>query len=119
MAKAPRKKTAKAPATVEVQDDQKAIQSSENYSRIVKHLHKRTDQPPVENPVPATATAIIVTPVALAPSAPASPAEPARPSHEAVAKLAYSYWVARGYAPGDPAADWLRAEQELLRRGRS
>jgi hypothetical protein len=32
---------------------------------------------------------------------------------EAVAALAYSYWVARGYEPGSPEEDWLRAEQEL------
>jgi hypothetical protein len=32
--------------------------------------------------------------------------------HE-IAKLAYSYWVARGFAPGSPEQDWLRAEREL------
>jgi hypothetical protein len=34
-------------------------------------------------------------------------------SREAIAERAYSYWVARGYAPGSPEQDWLRAEQEL------
>ena|SRR4051812_14934024 len=35
-------------------------------------------------------------------------------SHQdAVARLAYSYWEARGYQGGSPEADWLRAEQEL------
>ena len=34
-------------------------------------------------------------------------------SQEEVARLAYSYWVQRGYAPGSPEEDWLRAEQEL------
>jgi Protein of unknown function (DUF2934) len=33
---------------------------------------------------------------------------------EAVARLAYSYWEARGYAHGSPEEDWLRAEQELM-----
>ena len=35
------------------------------------------------------------------------------PSREAVAALAYSYWVERGYQGGSPEQDWLRAEQEL------
>ena len=30
-----------------------------------------------------------------------------------IAKLAYSYWEARGYQGGSPEEDWLRAEQEL------
>ena len=32
---------------------------------------------------------------------------------EAVARLAYAYWEARGFQGGSPEADWLRAEQEL------
>jgi len=32
---------------------------------------------------------------------------------DAVARLAYSYWAARGYQGGSPEADWLRAEQEI------
>ena len=35
-------------------------------------------------------------------------------SQEAVAHLAYSYWVERGYQGGSPEEDWLRAEQALL-----
>jgi len=35
------------------------------------------------------------------------------PSHEDIAALAYSYWVARGFQDGSPEEDWLRAEQEL------
>ena len=35
-------------------------------------------------------------------------------SHEEIAQLAYSYWEARGFAPGSPEEDWLRAERELL-----
>ena len=38
------------------------------------------------------------------------------PMHEAIAKLAYSYWEARGGQGGSPWEDWFRAEQELLRR---
>lgn len=35
------------------------------------------------------------------------------PSQEAIAKLAYSYWEARGFQGGSPEEDWLRAELEL------
>jgi hypothetical protein len=37
-------------------------------------------------------------------------------TQEAIAKLAYSYWEARGGKGGSPWEDWFRAEQELLRR---
>jgi len=40
-------------------------------------------------------------------------AMPAGPFQDAVARLAYSYWEARGSQSGSPEADWLRAEQEL------
>ena len=33
---------------------------------------------------------------------------------DAIAKLAYSYWEARGFQGGSQEEDWLRAEQELL-----
>ena len=38
---------------------------------------------------------------------------PMEPSNEEIAKLAYSYYVARGYQPGNPAEDWFRAVIEL------
>jgi hypothetical protein len=34
--------------------------------------------------------------------------------HEAISKIAYGYWVARGYRPGNPHEDWIRAEREFL-----
>ena len=37
-------------------------------------------------------------------------------THEEIAKLAFSYWIARGYAHGSAEQDWLRAEQELSGR---
>jgi DUF2934 family protein len=44
-------------------------------------------------------------------------AEPAHSSdledQEEVARLAYSYWLARGCPEGSPEEDWLRAEQEV------
>ena len=35
------------------------------------------------------------------------------PSQDEIARLAYSYWEARGYAGGSPQEDWLRAQREL------
>ena len=49
----------------------------------------------------------VVTPVAAA---------PALPTHEEIARLAYLYAEARGFAGGSPEDDWFRAERELLAR---
>jgi hypothetical protein len=32
---------------------------------------------------------------------------------EQIARLAYTYWEARGYRDGSPEQDWLRAEEEV------
>jgi len=32
---------------------------------------------------------------------------------DAIARLAYSYWEARGFAGGSAEEDWLRAEEEI------
>ncbi|QYU66360.1 DUF2934 domain-containing protein [Leptolyngbya sp. 15MV] len=40
--------------------------------------------------------------------------DPARAlSHEQIRLRAYEIYLARGATPGDPVADWLRAEHEL------
>lgn len=41
------------------------------------------------------------------------------PSQDEIAKLAYSYWEARGCQGGCPEEDWLRAEGELRNRSAS
>jgi hypothetical protein len=41
---------------------------------------------------------------------------PARPTHAEIARLAYSYWEARGCKDGNAVEDWLRAERELSNR---
>lgn len=33
--------------------------------------------------------------------------------HEEIARLAYSYWEARGCPHGSPGEDWFRAEKDL------
>jgi hypothetical protein len=35
------------------------------------------------------------------------------PTHQEIARLAYSYWEARGFRGGSPWEDWFRAEREL------
>jgi hypothetical protein len=35
------------------------------------------------------------------------------PQHDEIARLAYSYWEARGCQGGSHLDDWFRAEQEL------
>jgi hypothetical protein len=38
------------------------------------------------------------------------------PESEEIARLAYSYWEARGGQGGSPQEDWARAEQEFRKR---
>jgi len=52
-------------------------------------------------------------PPAEKPLEPAVTAAVCEPSADEIARLAYSYWEARGYAGGSPEEDWLRAQREL------
>jgi len=62
---------------------------------------------PVENP--AVETPVVPSePVAEILAAPS-----VAHSSDTVARLAYSFWEARGYQGGSPEEDWLRAEREL------
>ena len=67
--------------------------------RVSSAKHSKTIAP--ETAVPET----IVIPVASAPSE-VNP-------REAISKLAYGYWVSRGFQGGNPHEDWLRAEREF------
>ena len=49
-------------------------------------------------------------------SAPACELVVAPPEHKRIARLAYSYWEARGWPLDSPDEDWFRAEEELRRR---
>ena len=44
------------------------------------------------------------------------PKPPRIPTHQEIARLAYSYWEARGRQHGGPEEDWYRAERELAAR---
>jgi hypothetical protein len=46
----------------------------------------------------------------------ASPSRSAMPPREEIEKLARAYWEQRGYQDGFAEQDWLRAEQELLKK---
>jgi hypothetical protein len=45
-------------------------------------------------------------------AAPPAPLE--QPGFDQIRERAYQLFVERGGAPGDPVADWLRAESELI-----
>jgi hypothetical protein len=60
----------------------------------------RVDEPVAKRPRPSDV---------LAPTT----ASGSAPEHEQIARLAFSYWQARGCPEGSPEEDWLRAEAEL------
>ena len=55
--------------------------------------------------------AVLETPVVETPTAPIS-------EQDQIAKLAFSYWEARGCQGGSPEEDWARAEQEVRSRSK-
>jgi hypothetical protein len=60
------------------------------------------------DPVMETAGVVGAGPVTATPDSP--------PKQEQIARLAYSYWQARGCPEGSPDEDWLRAEADLGRQ---
>jgi len=71
---------------------------------------KRTTRPTVE--IPGT-NEVTPAPIETEPVVAEVPVAVAKPADQEIAKLAYSFWVARGYQGGSPEEDWLRAEQQL------
>jgi hypothetical protein len=43
----------------------------------------------------------------------APPAAPRTITQDQIARRAYDIYASRGYAPGDPTADWYEAERQL------
>ena len=70
--------------------------------------------PPRRKPASAKRVKHTTSPVEK-PLEPAATAAVRGPSQDEIARLAYSYWAARGYAGGSSEEDWLRAERELRR----
>jgi hypothetical protein len=83
----------------------------------VKHSKPQGSEAPVEE-IAATVAAPVAQPVPAAqPASVAQPsvvAQPAETPREAIAKIAYGYWEARGYTGGSADEDWVRAEAEYL-----
>jgi hypothetical protein len=69
-------------------------------------------------PAKRTTAAVAAEPSASIPPAPDAATNPVHSvvTSDEIAKLAYSYWEARGYTGGSSEEDWLRAEQELNAR---
>ena len=64
-----------------------------------KAAHKHHTKPQVDAAIEAVVTGPVAEPV----------------THDAIARLAYSYWDARGRQGGSPEQDWLQAERELAK----
>lgn len=88
---------------------------------LANHQHK-TGSPAIVEPTSTENTSSLkALTTAVGSTVSPEPAEPAQSaakpvqhvSREEIAKLAHSYWAARGYAHGSAEADWLRAEEEL------
>ena len=61
-----------------------------------------------KNPVAVTTPEIVAIPAKAEPIS----AAPVENADEAISKIAYGYFVARGYREGNQADDWFRAERE-------
>lgn len=79
-------------------------------SKAVTHKHKKT------TPAPAPVEPVAAEVSSFVPVEPVAVPVPAEPSYEEVARLAFSYWEARGYQGGSQEEDWFRALNELRNR---
>ena len=71
--------------------------------------HRKHQSSPQSSPPPAKTAAAL--PDAVEKGSPVSGGSAL--DSEEIARLAYSYWEARGCQGGSPEDDWLRAEREL------
>jgi hypothetical protein len=95
-----RKRTVSEPVSPESTSAAGAVPVRATKSPRATHTRRTKAAPTATEPLAATAIA------ASGPEA----------DYQDIARLAYSYWEARGYQGGSPEEDWLRAEQELRSR---
>jgi len=102
-------------------NEARSINSAEGAS-TAPATHRRTVHASVTAAVVAAAVPASKSPEEPEPKAVETPA----PSHaqtvserDEIAKLAYSYWIARGSQGGSPEEDWRRAEKEFHSRRKS
>jgi hypothetical protein len=93
-ARAAKPKAARTETPVEVAPKPRAAQ------RVTSVKHSKAAAPAAIVKVPEVAQATAGVEI--------SPAN----AHERIAEIAYGYWEARGFQPGSPEQDWLRAERE-------
>ena len=76
---------------------------------------RKTASKPRKKPVATPELAAVPEPDDVPQTAEAAIAVPSvpEPSREAIAELAYSFWLSRGCQGGSDQEDWLRAEQQL------
>jgi hypothetical protein len=107
----PKRKTADAiEKTVPAAEPRKHTSATRSASAVT---HKRTATKKTAQPsnVAGKAAAPVIAAVETVPS----PVQTfASPTHVEIARLAYSFYEQRGYQPGNPQEDWLRAERELM-----
>lgn len=104
----PKRKTADVTAEAPTAAEPRKKASTAKPKTAAAATHKRTSASRTTQ-VTTEVAAVVAEPVAIAPVKPVA----ATVTREQIAMLAYSYWEARGYQPGSPEEDWLRAERAL------
>lgn len=99
-------------ASAEVKSNSRASKSSPTKKQASETGRAKHRNPNPAEPPPTQSRAMdspVIDPVGVMTPSP----ETREVSHSHVANLAYSYWIARGYAHGFAEEDWHRAEREL------
>ena len=104
----PETEVSASPATESAAKSRKSAAKPKAATTAASHRHTRKPVPTPDVELEAPAVSAIATPNQETKQKPVRVV-----SHEEIARLAYSYWVARGYQGGSQEEDWLRAEREL------